>query len=157
MPPTARNVVEINEPFPESVKSDTPQDEAHLREALKRCSPATYEAACRFRQTGVPACLPAIIRGVIEHYVDPDLRAKLRDADDDLRLIEDLGIDSLTMMEIVALTEDVLPVSINSEDRCRLRTLGDFNQLVACKLCGLSLPKSADLLPDDWGLGKVIW
>jgi 3-hydroxyacyl-[acyl-carrier-protein] dehydratase len=145
MPPTARNVVEINEPFPESVKSDTPQDEAHLREALKRCSPATYEAACRFRQTGVPACLPAIIRGVIEHYVDPDLRAKLRDADDDLRLIEDLGIDSLTMMEIVALAEDVLPVSISSEDLCRLRTLGDVKQVIECKLFGLPLPKSTDL------------
>jgi len=157
MAPTAGNDVEISEPFPGSVKPDPPKNEAYLREALKRCSASTYEAACRFRQTGDPACLPAIIRGVIEHHVDPDLRPKLRDADDDLRLIEDLGIDSLTMMEIVALAEDVLPVSISSEDLCRLRTLGDVKQVIECKLFGLPLPKSTDLLPGDWVLGKEIW
>jgi 3-hydroxyacyl-[acyl-carrier-protein] dehydratase len=150
MAQTVGNDVEISEPFPGSAKSNTPKDEAHLREALKRCSASTYEAACRFRRTGDPACLPAIILGVIEHHVDPDLRAKLRDYDDDLRLIEDLGIDSLTMMEIVALAEDVLPVSINSEELCLLRTLGDVKQVIECKLCGLPLPGSTKLLTRDW-------
>ena len=150
MAQTAGIDVETSEPFPGSVKSITRKDEAYLREALKRCSTSTYEAACRFRQTGDPAWLPAIIRGVIEHHVDPDLRAKLRDADDDLRLIEDLGIDSLTMMEIVALAEDVLPVSINSEELCLLRTLGDVKQVIECKLYGLPLPGPTSLLTKDW-------
>ena len=157
MAPTAGTDVETSEPFSGPVKSIALKDEAHLREALKRCSASTYEAACRFRQTGDPAWLPAIILGVIEHHVDPDLRAKLRDADDDLRLIEDLGIDSLTMMEIVALAEDVLPMSINSEELCLLRTLGDVQQVIECKLCGLPLPKSTKLLPGDWALGNEIW
>ena len=142
--------LETNEPFSGSAKFNAPKNDAYLREALKRCSASTYEAACRFRQTGDPACLPAIILGVIEHHVDSDLRPKLRDADDDLRLIEDLGIDSLTMMEIVALAEDVLPVSINSEELCQLRTLGDVKQVMECKLCGLSLPGSAKLRTGDW-------
>ena len=157
MAPTAGIDVETSEPISGPMKSITPQDEAYLREALKRCSASTYEAASRFRQTGDPAWLPAIILGVIEHHVDPDLRAKLRDADDDLRLIEDLGIDSLTMMEIVALAEDVLPMSINSEELCLLRTLGDVQQVIECKLCGLPLPKSTKLLPGDWALGNEIW
>jgi 3-hydroxyacyl-[acyl-carrier-protein] dehydratase len=157
MAQTAGTDLETSEPFPGSAKSIAPKDEAHLREALKRCSASTYEAACRFRQTGDPDCLPAIILGVIEHHVDPDLRAKLKEAADDLRLIEDLGIDSLTMMEIVALAEDVLPVSINSEELCLLRTLGDFKHFVALKRYGLPLPKSAKLLPGNWAWGKGIW
>jgi 3-hydroxyacyl-[acyl-carrier-protein] dehydratase len=150
MAQTAGNALETNDSFPGSAKSIAPRDEAHLREVLKRCSASTYEAACRFRQTGDPAWLPVIILGVIEHHVDPDLRPKLRDADDDLRLIEDLGIDSLTMMEIVALAEDVLPVSINSEELCLLRTLGDVRRVIECKLCGLPLPGSTKLLTGDW-------
>src|SRR6202522_1835408 len=87
-------------------KPFAPDDEAALREALKRCSPSTFEAAVQFRKTGNADHMPAVVIGVIERFVEPDLRAKLKDADDDLRLIEDLGIDSLTMMEIVILVEE---------------------------------------------------
>src|ERR1044071_5007073 len=95
-------------PNPIPSKPFAPEDEAALREALKRCSPSTFEAAVQYRKTGNPAHVPAIVIGVIKRFVEPDLRIKLKDADDDLRLIEDLGIDSLTMMEIVILVEDVL-------------------------------------------------
>jgi hypothetical protein len=50
----------------------------------------------------------------------------------------------------VALAEDVLPVSINSEELCLLRTLGDVKQVIECKLCGLPLPGSTKLLTRDW-------
>lgn len=43
-------------------------------------------------------------------------------------------------MEIVILTEDVLPVSINNEELRHLRTLGDVKQFIECKLRGLPLP-----------------
>lgn len=126
--------------------SFTPADEAFLRAALKRCSASTYEAACRFRQTGNPAHLPAIVLGVVARYVEPDLRTKLKDPDDGLRLIEDLGIDSLTMMQIVLLVEDVLRVSINNEELCPLRTLGDVRQFIERKVHGPRQPKSTPLL-----------
>jgi 3-hydroxyacyl-[acyl-carrier-protein] dehydratase len=109
----------------------TPADEAFLRAALKRCSASTYEAACRFRHTGNIEHLPAIVHGIVARYVEPDLRAKLEPPDDGLRLIDDLGIDSLTLMQIVLLVEDVLRVSINNEELCPLRTLGDVQRLIA--------------------------
>ena len=118
-----------------------------LRELLKRCSPATYEAARRFRQTGDPACLPAIIVGVIGHHVEPDLRAKLQEPDDNLRLIEDLGLDSLTLIEVAMLAEDVLRISIPNEDLAGLRSLGDVKQLVLCRLC--NLPAAVPAAPES--------
>ena len=111
-------------------------DEAadHLREILKRCPAATYHAACQFRQTGNSHFLPAIVLGIIERFVESDLRPKLKKPDDTLRLAEDLGLDSLTMMEIVLLVEDVLAISINNDELRPLRTLGDIRQFIENKL-----------------------
>ena len=64
-----------------------------------------------------------------------------------LRLIEDLGIDSLTMMEIVILVEDVLQMSINNDELRNLRTVGDVKTFIDCKIRGLPLPKPTKFLP----------
>lgn len=117
-----------------------PEAETELREALKRCSPSTYEAACEFRRTGDLAQLPTIVRGVIERYVEPDLRAKFQQPDPALRLCEDLGLDSLTMMEVVLLVEDVFRISITHEELRDLRTLGDVQQFMVGKIRGVPLP-----------------
>ena len=109
-------------------------DEAQLREALRRCPPATLEAALRFHRSGDPACLPVIVRGVIGRYVGREHRAKLDDAPDSLRLIEDLGVDSLTLLEIVLLAEEVLPVSLGNDDLRHLRTLGDVQAFIVRQL-----------------------
>jgi 3-hydroxyacyl-[acyl-carrier-protein] dehydratase len=136
-----------SKPFPDVTKAFTPEDESLLRESLKRCSPSTFEAAVQFRKTGNPEHLPAVVIGVIERFVEPDLRTKLKDADDDLRLIEDLGIDSLTMMEIVILVEEVLQMSINNEELRSLRTVGDVKVFIDCKVRGLPLPTPTKFLP----------
>jgi 3-hydroxyacyl-[acyl-carrier-protein] dehydratase len=134
-------------PFPPAPKPFAPEDETALREALKRCSPSTFEAAVQFRRTGNAEHVPAVVIGVIERFVEPDLRMKLKDADDDLRLIEDLGIDSLTMMEIVILVEDVLQMSINNDELRNLRTVGDIKTFIDCKIRGLPLPKPTRFIP----------
>jgi 3-hydroxyacyl-[acyl-carrier-protein] dehydratase len=132
---------------PITLKAFAPEDEAALREALKRCSPSTFEAAVQFRKTGNAEHVPAVVIGVIERFVEPDLRTKLKDADDDLRLIEDLGVDSLTMMEIVILVEDVLQMSINNDELRNLRTVGDVKTFIDCKIRGLALPKPTKFIP----------
>src|ERR1017187_3055038 len=143
-----------NKPFVALARPFTPEDETALREALKRCSPSTFEAAVQFRKTGNPEHLPAVVIGVIERYVEPDLRTKLKDADDDLRLIDDLGIDSLTMMEIVILVEDVLQMTINNDELRNLRTVGDVKTFIDCKIRGLPLPKPTKFLRiEDIGSG----
>jgi 3-hydroxyacyl-[acyl-carrier-protein] dehydratase len=147
--PTACPDLEADHRFPAPATAMAGDDDRTLRDALKRCPASTYEAACQFRKTANPAHLPAIILGVIERYVEPALRARLRKPDDDLRLVEDLGIDSLTMMEIVILAEEVLRISINNEELCRLRTLGDVRQFIECKVRGVPPPAPARLMAGD--------
>jgi acyl carrier protein len=73
---------------------------------------------------------------VVEHFVEREFRPKLLTASDDLRLSEDLGIDSLTMMEIVMVAEDALHESIPNEELCQLRTLGDLQAFILARKTG---------------------
>jgi len=161
-PRTAKNMPEAvksnpaeNKPVVAGPKPFTTEDEAALREALKRCSAPTFEAAVQYRRTGNPEHVPAVVIGVIERFVEPDLRHKLKDPDDDLRLIEDLGTDSLTMMEIVILVEDVLQMTINNDELRNLRTVGDVKTFIDCKIRGLPQPKPTKFLPIEH-IGSVM-
>jgi 3-hydroxyacyl-[acyl-carrier-protein] dehydratase len=109
-------------------------DDPVLREALKRCSAATYYAACKFKLTRRREDLRLVILGVIERFVERDLRPKLAGDSDPLRLREDLGLDSLTMMEVVMMAEEVITVSVSNEELNHLRTLGDVHAFFAAKL-----------------------
>src|SRR5476649_803230 len=126
---------------PSVAKVFTPEAEAALRDTLMRCSPATIEAAIGFRRQGDARHLPPIIIGIVERFVEPDLRARLGTGDDDLRFVEDLGIDSLTMMEIVILVEEVVQLQIPNDDLRNLRTLSDVKTYIDCRARGLPPPK----------------
>ncbi len=116
------------------MKSFTPEADQHLRETLKGCSERTCEAAGKFRKTGDPMLLSVIVHGLIERYVARDLQPRLQLADDDLLLKEHLGLDSLTMMELMMIAEDVLEISIDNQELRAFHTVGDLQRFVAKKL-----------------------
>jgi len=119
----------------------TPEIELSLREQLKRCSPDTIAAALQFRATGDPAGVSVIVLGILERFLDPDMRPRLRAGGDSLRIFDDLGIDSLTMVEVVMLVEEVLQIKINNDELRDLRTVGDIKTYIDCRLKGLPLPE----------------
>jgi len=104
------------------------REDAALRESLRHCSRCTYIAAYQFRLTGDRDRLPALVLGIIERYVEPGLRSRLGRPDTELRLREDLGIDSLDQIEIVGLLEDVLQIGTPDLERPTLRTLADVRR-----------------------------
>lgn len=111
-----------------------PSDDPALRETLKRCTPDTYYAACKFRQSRAPQDLQRVVLGVVERFVERDLRSKLHPPEPTLRLQEDLGLDSLTMMEIVMLAEEALNIEVSNHELTQLKTLGDIQAFVAAKV-----------------------
>jgi len=121
---------------PVAPKASNQQEDASLRDTLKWFSPETREAASAFRRTGRAEYVPAIVHGLIEHYIEREARAKLNTDDENLRLVEDLGVDSLTMMEIVFLAEDLLQVSIDNEELRPFRTVGDIKRYLASRMDG---------------------
>lgn len=98
----------------------------NLSDLLRRCPLATVQAARRFRLSRDEAEVPTIVNGVISRYQERNQVNLLEQPKDSLRLVEDLGLDSLTMIEISMTLEDVLEVSLSDEKLRQLRTLGDI-------------------------------
>ncbi len=140
MPPASQNQ-------PSSSSEIATADEAQLRDALKRCSPATVEAALRYRKSKDPALLSTIVLGIIERFLDPAAVARLHEADDDVRMVEDLGLDSLTLIEAIMKIEEVLDISIKNEDLRNLRTMGDVRGFIEHKALGLPPPVPSKFMP----------
>lgn len=118
-----------------------------VRTTLKRCSPATLEAAIRFRETRDPACVPTIVYGIIERHMPPEAPQKLAEATDETELIKDLGIDSLTMLEIVLQIEETIGISIDNSELREIRTLGAVKSFIDRKLSGATAAESAGAAP----------
>ncbi len=124
--------------------------ESALRESLRRCSEKTINAAIALRRTGDSSQIPAIILGILDRFVEPELRPRLAAADsDDLRVVEDLGLDSLTMMEVVMLVEEVTKTRIENEELRGLATIGDIKTFVDCRARGVQPPAPARHLMGD--------
>ncbi len=114
----------------------TQEDEKVLRESLKRCSPETIEKAIELRKTGNPELAGPVVIGVIERFLEPDKKDLLKAASDSTKLVEDLGLDSLTMVEIVLSVEDATGMSIDNDEIQKLQTLGDIKAFIASKIGG---------------------
>lgn len=121
--------------------------ETELRDALKRCPPQTLEAALEYHRSGDLSQLPLIVMGIIERYVEPEAKEIIRAGKDETRLFEDLGIDSLLMVEIVILVEETLDLQIENDELRNLRTLGDIKLYLRYKVQGLPMPESDKDIP----------
>ncbi|WP_309379852.1 acyl carrier protein [Cerasicoccus frondis] len=113
----------------------TPEQEETLRDSLKRCTPETIEAAIAFRNQGDLSMAPVVIIGIIQRFCEPDVRPKLKEeGSDDLQIMDDLGLDSLTMVDVVMLVEESLDITIDNEELGDLKTIGDVKEFVKRKL-----------------------
>ncbi|HSH09980.1 MAG TPA: phosphopantetheine-binding protein, partial [Oceanipulchritudo sp.] len=120
--------------------------EEEIRESLKRCPERAIEAAIEFNASGDPELVPTIVLGIIERFVEPDVRPVLREENDNTRLLEDLGIDSLLMVEIVIMVEETLGIHIENEELRNLRSVGDIKAYLDAKIKGLPIPSNKNVL-----------
>ena len=101
------------------------QDEKDsLRKSFKRCREGTVEAIIALRETGDPAQIPEIVRGIVWRYVQPDARPVVEQATPETPLAA-LGIDSLMMLEVVLDVQDALDLVIEDSDLRQMQTMGD--------------------------------
>ncbi len=117
------------EPQPAAVPADY-----SLERTLRRLPAATRAATHAYRETGRPEQLEAVISGIIGYYSANGARLALPKENDHLRLVEELAIDSLTMLEIVFLAEDILQITLETEELRTLRTVADVKRLVRSKV-----------------------
>ena len=112
----------------------TQEDEMALRESLKRCSAETIEKAVEFRKTGNIDLVGDIVIGIIARFVEPDKRELLVNPPDSLIILDDLELDSLTMVEIVLAVEETIDTTIGEDEVQQIRTLGDLKKFIKEKV-----------------------
>ena len=120
-----------------------------LKEGLRRCSSATLDAAIRFREGSDLQAIPVIVYGILERYQPATAPVKLAAANDSARLIEDLGLDSLTLLEIVLAIEEALKIHIENEELREIRTVGQINQYLQAKTTGVQAAPVAKHYPRE--------
>jgi acyl carrier protein len=112
---------------------------ADLKEGLRRCSAETIAAAIRYREKGDLDAIPTIVFGILDRYQPATAAVKISQANDSTRLIEDIGLDSLTLLEIVLSIEEVLKLHIENEELREIRTLGQLNKFLHDKITGATI------------------
>jgi len=105
-----------------------------ITKSLKRCSDASVAAALRFEETHNLDELPAIIIGVLERDAANPPATGIAAAAEDARLMEDMGMDSFGMIEVVMTAEEVLGITVATEEMSSIRTLGELKQFLRTKL-----------------------
>jgi acyl carrier protein len=96
---------------------------------MRRCSEVSVEAALAYQRSRDPHLIAPIVIGVIDRFIEPELRPILSTAGEELRLGEDLRIDSLMAVEIVMVLEEIFEVTVANEDFRRVETLADLRRL----------------------------
>jgi acyl carrier protein len=102
---------------------------------LSRFPVEVRDAYRRFRATGDSASVQVVVLGALREFL-PKASPLPADAApaDGLRLIEDLGYDSLAVAEIVFFFEDLFQVTINNREITSVHTVGDLRHFVGSKL-----------------------
>ncbi|MEO6788787.1 MAG: phosphopantetheine-binding protein [Chthoniobacteraceae bacterium] len=108
--------------------------EQEITRTLKRCSKATIEAALRYQSTQADEDLILIIRGVLTRALPDENAAAVETANDDSRLVEDLGLDSFGMIEVVMAAETIFGIFIANSEMKGNVTLGELRAFLKSKL-----------------------
>lgn len=117
----------IGMPVPDERKQE-------IEKSLKRCSDETLAAALRYEESRDLDELPTIILGVLERDAANPHPDGMAAASDDSRLIEDIGMDSFGMIEVVMTAEEVLGITVGTEEMNGIRTLGELKSFLRTKL-----------------------
>lgn len=112
-------------------------DSSHptLPPALTRFPGEVQAAFQRFRRTRELADLQLIVRAALRDFMPKrgNFPAGMALAPE-LRLVDDLGFDSLAVAETVFFFEDLFSVNIQTHEVIALHTIGDLESFVARKL-----------------------
>ena len=116
------------------IRADEVED---LKEYLEPYPKGTYEALESFRAEQKPEQLKTFLLKVLEYNVEEEVLPQLENPSPDLKINDDLGIDSLATLEIIMAVEECLPsLEIDNKEFTGIHTIGDLNEFLRSKLLG---------------------
>jgi hypothetical protein len=95
-------------------------------ESLVGFPPRVITAFHAFAASGDPAQLDVVVLGVLHFYLAKKPPEPLDSFPGTTRLIQDLGCDSLTMMDTVFMVESLFDITLDDDELTRILTLDDL-------------------------------
>jgi acyl carrier protein len=97
-----------------------------LMEKLSAYPDSLRESVLDFKKKPSSELLDAVVTEILRYHQIENFEAIRKEKGDAMSLVEDLGLDSLTMTEIAFDAEDFLEISISNEDMLAITTLQDL-------------------------------
>ena len=92
------------------------------------------DAALRFHSTGDPEDVLAMLPGMIEFHLPGGAPKLTAEWSDQLRLNQDLGLDSLSLTEMAFKMDDLFDIAIEIREMTGVETVGDLKAFILRKL-----------------------
>lgn len=105
-----------------------------LRQLLRGFPDAAVQACARFEATGAPAAFDEAVCRVLQHHLEKPPATDLSQMPGSTRIRDDLGLDSLTVIEMVFLFEDLFAAKVPQEELMKIVTLDDLRALLKARL-----------------------
>jgi hypothetical protein len=106
------------------------QPSEKLRAALRGFPESAVLACAEYQATGDLAAFDRAVIGLVEHHLSPPPPQPLATYPGSTPLVAELGLDSITMVELVFLFEDVFGAKLPQEKLIAVVTLDDLRTLL---------------------------
>lgn len=116
--------------------------EERLREKLEAFPPEFQQLVLDHHKTPTPDSLAQIVLGVMAYHGGENFTHLYAEKRDAVLLVEELGFDSLTLVEISFHAEEFVGFVIQIEDFAAIKTLGDLQAFLRTKIFPESAPAS---------------
>ncbi len=119
---------------------DSTSAKQHVRESFVGFPSRVTAAYLAFAESGDLPSLDVVVLGVLQFYLPKKPAAPLDSLPGTTRLVDDLGCDSLTLVDIVFMVEGVFDIKLDDAELARILTLDDLRALVRRLLTGAPSP-----------------
>ena len=116
--------------------------EKRAKELLTGFPRRVVDAYLAFATHQDPAQLDIVVLGVLHFYLAKKPEVSLEQLPGSMRLIDDLGCDSLTMMDMVFMVESLFDVKIDDTELAKILTLDDLRRDLRAHLGAAPAPAS---------------
>ncbi len=105
-------------------------DPDKLAELLRGFPPATVQACADFEATRSDEAFERAFAGLIEHHLRQPPARPVGELPGSTLLVADLGLDSLTLVEMAFLLEDLFGTKLPHDEFVKVQTLDDLRGLL---------------------------
>lgn len=111
------------------MSGDFPVSE-QLRTTLRGFPPETVQACAEFQATGSWDAFDRAVLDLIHHHLSPKPPRPLHTYPGSTALVADLGLDSIAMVELVFVFEDLFKAKLPQEELLQVVTIDDLRNLL---------------------------